>query len=82
MGGTTARCTNSRCPHLAQPLNRIEGFDGTRDNTIGPDVGRLQAHLRLSFPLLSFATLPSPCIAVGSRAAGAREFSNHAGLWQ
>ena len=21
MGGTTARCTNSRCPHLAQPLN-------------------------------------------------------------
>ena len=23
MGGTTARCTNSRCPHLAQPLNMI-----------------------------------------------------------
>ena len=21
IGGTTARCTNSRCPHLAQPLN-------------------------------------------------------------
>ena len=22
MGGTTARCTNSRCPHLAQSLNK------------------------------------------------------------
>ena len=21
MGGSTARCTNSRCPHLAQPVN-------------------------------------------------------------
>ena len=28
MGGTTARCTNSRCPHLAQPLNNYRYYSG------------------------------------------------------